>query len=115
MKNMRDRIPVCRHGSIESIDPVLVTSLEELEHNLGDELTFSSGYRCKVCNAAAGGVKNSAHIRGKAVDILVDNSGERFWLVYNAVKLGFKRIGVGRNFVHLDVDYDLPNHVLWLY
>ena len=115
MKNMRDRIPVCPHGAIDLFDPMLVRALEKLEQELGYELTFASGYRCPACNAAVGGVKKSAHISGKAVDIIVDNSGERFWLVYNAIRLNFGRIGIGKRFVHLDVDHDLPDHVLWLY
>ncbi len=115
MSKLRDRIPICPHGSIDSIDSILVFALEKLEHEMKSELEFSSGYRCKACNAAAGGKKNSAHLRGMAVDILVDNSGERFWLLYNAFRLNFKRIGISRNFVHLDIDSDLPNHVQWLY
>lgn len=115
MGKMKERIPVCPHGSIDLIDPMLVFALEKLEHEMKTELEFSSGYRCKTCNAAGGGAKNSAHLRGKAVDILADTSGERFWLVFNAIRLNFKRIGVGRNIVHLDVDYDIPQHVLWLY
>lgn len=112
---MRDRIPVCPHGTKESLNGDLVLALGRLERETKTEFEFSSGYRCKECNARAGGVKNSAHIRGLAVDILIDNSVERFWTVSAAVKLNFSRIGVGRGIVHLDVDTSLPQHVMWLY
>ena len=115
MKSMKDRIPVCPHGSREDIDISLIASLEKLERESRLELEFSSGYRCKACNAAAGGVKNSAHLRGLAVDILVDNSVERFQLLFAAVILGFRRVGIGRRFVHLDLDLNLAQDVLWLY
>lgn len=112
---IKDRIPICPHGTWESVNDNFIQALERLERDSGLELEFSSGYRCKACNAAAGGVKNSAHLRGKAVDILVSNSEERWLLLSVAVKMGFRRIGVGRGFMHLDVDYDLPSDVLWLY
>lgn len=112
---IKDRMPVCPHGKKEDIDQGLVNSLERLEHVLGHELTFSSGYRCQACNAAAGGVKNSAHMRGLAVDILASSSADRYHLIYCAVTQGFARIGIGRNFVHLDIDLSLPQHVVWLY
>ena len=115
MINMKDRIPVCPHGLIDSIDLTLVLALEKLERESGLELEFSSGYRCKACNAAAGGVKNSAHLRGKAVDILVSNSAERWQLLSSAAKMGFRRIGVARRFIHLDLDLNLPQDVVWLY
>ena len=114
-EKMIDRIPVCPHLKREDIDPYLVLSLERLEKEIKTPLEFSSGYRCPACNAAAGGVKNSAHLRGKAVDILADTSGERFLLVSAALAQGFSRVGVGKRFVHLDVDTSLPAFMLWLY
>ena len=115
MRSIIDRIPVCPHGTKDSIDVSLILALERLETEMKGELEFSSGYRCKECNARAGGVKNSAHLRGMAVDILIDNSRERYATVYNAFLINFRRVGVGKNIVHLDVDTSLPPDVLWLY
>lgn len=112
---IKDRIPVCPHGKKEDINQVLVISLERLEHRLGYDLTFSSGYRCPACNAAAGGAKNSAHLRGLAVDALASSSADRYHLLCCAIEQDFARIGVGRNFIHLDIDLSLPQHVIWLY
>jgi len=115
MKSMKDRIPVCPHGSRDAVDISLFIALGWLERDFGIDLEFSSGYRCKACNAAAGGVKNSAHLRGMAVDILIDNSAERWQLLSAAVKRGFRRIGIGRGFIHLDLDLTLPQDIVWLY
>ena len=115
MTSMKDRIPVCPHGSRENIDRDLIFALEKLERESGLELEFSSGYRCKECNARVGGVKNSAHLRGKAVDIMIGNSAERWKVLFFAVSFGFRRMGIGRRFVHLDLDLNLPQDVLWLY
>lgn len=115
MSKLKDRIPVCPHGSRESINQMLVFALERLERELGYKLYYNSGYRCEECNAAAGGKPNSAHLLGRAVDIRVANSAERYHLMLCALRLNFTRIGIGPNFVHLDVDLDLPQHVVWLY
>lgn len=115
MGDMKEKIPICPHRTFEDIDISLIAALDALEKRLEWDLTFSSGVRCEACNAAAGGVKKSAHLKGRAVDIIIDNSVERYELANQALSLGFNRIGIGRKFVHLDVDYSLPMHMLWLY
>ncbi len=113
--SIRDRIPICPHGKVENLDSILILALERLEKALNHDLEFVSGFRCYDCNLKAGGVKNSAHCQGLAVDVRASTSGERFHILYWALDLNFKRIGIGRNFIHLDIDYDLPQHVVWLY
>lgn len=110
-----DRIPVCEHGNKNLISRDLILSLGRLETELNSELEFSSGFRCPFCNAKAGGVKKSAHVVGKAGDAMIDNSYDRFDILEGAFKVGYRRIGIHRRFVHLDVDTDLPQKVLWLY
>ena len=113
--DLKERIPICPHGDKDSIDQLLVAALRSLERKLRKELTFTSGFRCPGCNAEAGGVPNSAHLRGLAVDIQAGFSTERFAILAAAFAVGFRRIGVGRNFIHLDVDPSLPQDRLWLY
>lgn len=97
------------------MSPDLISSLERLELHLGRELVYNSGYRCPACNKNAGGSSNSAHLRGLAVDIRCVSSADLFELVENAIILGWRRIGIGKSFVHFDVDLTLPQDVIWLY
>ena len=113
--NMRQRIPSCPHGAPDRMDIFLLLSLEKLESDMQIKFDFLSGYRCKECNEIVGGVKNSAHLRGKAVDISVRTSGFRYRIIEHALRLGFQRIGIGRTIIHLDIDTSLPAHVTWLY
>lgn len=46
-----------------------------LAHAYGSTIRVTSGYRCKRLNAAVGGVKNSLHMKGRAVDFVVSDSG----------------------------------------
>jgi len=112
---LRDRIPVCPHGTLDDIDDGLIVILNELEKNLKRKLIYNSGYRCPACNKAAGGVKNSSHMRGKAVDIKSKTSPERYEITKAALAFGFKRIGIGKTIIHLDLDETLPQRVTWLY
>lgn len=48
----------------------LVSSiLDPLREEYGYPIVVSSGYRCRKLNKVVGGVKNSAHIDGRAADI----------------------------------------------
>lgn len=43
--------------------------LDPLREMYGKPITVNSGYRCPKLNAAAGGAKNSQHMKGEAADI----------------------------------------------
>lgn len=45
--------------------------LQPLRIKLGKPIIITSGYRCPKLNQLVGGVKNSQHLEGKAVDIVV--------------------------------------------
>lgn len=110
-----DRIPVCEHGAREFLARSLISSVNDLEGRLGFELHFNSGFRCPDCNRRAGGKPNSAHLRGLACDVAVPDSNTRFLIVSAALRCGFRRVGVGPNFIHLDCDESLPQGMLWVY
>lgn len=66
------------------------------------DLVFTSGYRCEKHNAAVGGVPNSRHLRGEAVDVAVSRAKmARFCIV--ARLCGFRRVlpEPARSYVHL--------------
>lgn len=77
--------------------------------------TINSAYRCEKHNKDIGGVERSAHIAGKAVDIRVRNSHERFLIKYALYLAGFTRIGDGGNFIHVDSDEQKAQGVEWQY
>ena len=45
--------------------------LQPLRIKLGKPIIITSGFRCPKLNQLVGGVKNSQHLEGKAVDIVV--------------------------------------------
>lgn len=62
-------------------------------------------------------IKNpsSSHIKGLAVDISVTDSRTRFIIVDALIKAGFNRIGIADSFIHVDLDLDKSNKVIWTY
>ena len=97
------------------VDLRLVSRLEALRRALGRPLIITSGVRCPEHNRTVGGKPTSAHLKGMAADVRCGTSLERYKLVREALAAGFLRVGVARDFVHLDLADDLPQPRLWLY
>ncbi|WP_281989700.1 D-Ala-D-Ala carboxypeptidase family metallohydrolase [Aquimarina aggregata] len=78
---------------------------------------INSGARSSFWNAKVGGVSNSSHKMPKcqAADIKAPTRAIRNKIVVAAKLVGFKRIGVGRTFVHLDNDRSKKQYVAWGY
>jgi zinc D-Ala-D-Ala carboxypeptidase len=108
----------------DKISHYAVNALQLIRNAVGAPLSIESGVRCSAHNEAIGGVENSSHVPadkddgegivGHAVDIKCITSTMRFKIIKEATKY-FTRIGIGRNFVHLDNDTGKPQGVLWHY
>ena len=92
----------------------LVDTLNKLRSQLGRPIYVTSGIRCPEQNRRVGGEHDSAHLIGEAADLACGIARERYDLLKLAFPL-FKRIGVGRTFIHVDVSPSLTQEVCWLY
>ncbi len=105
----------------EKMDVDFIYKLDMIRGHCGFPLRINSSWRSEEKQQQEiqkdMGVKHSAHTKVpcKAVDIAVDTSAHRFRLVEVALFMGIKRIGIGKNFIHLDADEENPPEVLWLY
>src|SRR5262245_56132540 len=97
------------------MDLEFVRKLDELRELLAHPLIIRSGYRTKSHNARVGGVDSSAHEAGRAADVMCECSTVRANILRHAIALGFRRIGIGKTFIHLDDDPTKPQDVAWLY
>jgi len=75
----------------------------------------TSGYRTPLHNESVGGVSGSSHMKGYAVDIEARTSEMRMKIVAALILVGFNRIGIGRNFIHVDDDPEKSPDVMWHY
>ena len=76
--------------------------------------TITSGKRSSDINEQAGGVQDSSHISGKAVDLACADSPDRFKMVSALLAVGFRRIGIYEKHCHVDVDETKPQDVAWI-
>ena len=62
-------------------------------------------------------IKNptSSHIKGLAVDIRIRSSRERFIILDALITVGFTRFGIADTFIHVDLDLDKAQGVIWTY
>jgi len=104
----------CGCGYLEW-DDAFMFKLEEVRQIFDRRMDVSSGSRCPAHNAAIGGVPDSEHIDGAAVDIPITHSQDRYDLIAAALKAGITRIGVSDKFIHLGGGANKPQHVLWTY
>jgi hypothetical protein len=90
--------------------------LDTIRDECGFPFRIVSGLRTKKENdALKDAVSDSAHLSGLAADIHCVDSTKRMRMFDVARKHGIARIGIGRTFVHLDIDSTKPKEVLWHY
>ena len=105
----------CKCGCEKNnINMQLVAALDMARKDAGIPIRISSGCRCKAHNARVGGVPDSAHVGGYAVDIQITNSADRIRIV-KALMRYFDRIGIDKQFVHVDIDPSKPGPAMWVY
>lgn len=111
----------CRCGcGICIIDAGFLLKLQYARKLAGIAFTITSGCRCLSHNKAEGGSEESDHLTTETlacegVDILCNNSHNRYKIVNAAIIAGFKRIGLHKTFIHLGLAQRNPQEVLWVY
>jgi zinc D-Ala-D-Ala carboxypeptidase len=104
----------CGQG-FEQMDPGLLMMLDSARQNAGIAFKLNSAVRCEAHNKAVGGSDTSAHLKGLAVDISCKRGPARFLMLLELIRAGFNRIGLGADFIHVDIDKNKPPKTAWLY
>jgi len=97
--------------------------LEKLDRARGIadiKFKITSGFRCKEYNEdlikrGYKASRNSSHLKGLAADISVKDSKSRFIVINNLLLAGFTRIGIADTFIHVDLDLEKTQNVIWTY
>jgi uncharacterized protein YcbK (DUF882 family) len=100
------------------MDKKFLEKLDYARGNVEGKMIFkiTSGYRSEKWNLKVGGKWGSSHKVGKAADIAYNGSRECYWLLTSLLSVGINRLGVGKGFVHCDVDnLKKEGEVIWLY
>jgi uncharacterized protein YcbK (DUF882 family) len=109
----------CRCGcGWNNFHETLLLVLNSIRKKIKRPLFLSSACRCPDHNAEIGSKETSSHLKGLAVDIKVSNSSERDEIlreIYQYVAPYVLRVGIGKDFIHIDIDPDKTKNVTWLY
>ena len=101
--------------SLQDMDQEFMNKLDQLRELAGIPLVINSAFRSVQYEKTKGRNGTSAHVLGLAIDIRCNNSQNRFKVLESALKLGFKRIGVAKSFIHLDISKKHSQNVVWTY
>ena len=90
----------CGNGEIIAAQR-MAELLEAVRPDVGP-LVIRSGFRCQRQNRKVGGKDNSYHLLGLAVDITILTDSGRYALIRSLLNHGWRRLGIGKNYVHAD-------------
>ena len=99
----------------EYMDDNFLEMLDSAREISGIPFKINSGYRTIEHNYEVGGKPNSSHIVGKAADIAVKGSRQRWIITEALIQAGFNRIGIAKTFIHVDSDDTKDANVIWTY
>ena len=106
-------------GSGACMDTGFIRMLQALEMRSGYPVFahINSGARSPAHNQKVGGASRSSHLIPvcRAADIHAPGRQLQQHLARAAVDVGFRRIGIGRSFIHLDNDPAKAQGVAWGY
>ena len=125
----------CTSDNYTCMDPIFLDWLGAVRAYANVPFIINSGYRTVEHNTEVGGVEDSAHIKGMAVDIKCTDSATRYKILKacffagipdhilkqikeheeSTGRVSIPRIGIGDTFIHIDIDDSKPQDVIWLY
>ena len=102
----------CHCGcGFDAISLLVVDRLQQVRDEIDNPLKITSGCRCASHNKAVGGVEDSAHLKGFAVDISCTHPFKRKTLVQSLCRV-FPRILIYKTFIHADTDPNKMQDIL---
>lgn len=104
-------VPKC---SISDMSSEFLDVLDDARELAGVPFILNSAYRSKEYELSKGRTGTSSHCKGCAVDIRCSDSKRRYFIVQSLIAVGFMRIGIHKNFIHVDCD-DSKRASIWLY
>lgn len=107
----RKACPSCDWTDMEQS---FLAKLDAAREKAGIPFVINSAFRSKEYELQKGRTGSSSHCKGVAVDLRCSCSSCRFAIVSAAIATNIHRIGIGKNFIHLDDDDSKPSGI-WLY
>ena len=107
-------------GKGENMNDDFICLLDDARELAGIPFKITSGYRTPEYNKQLidygfQASITSSHLQGLAADIEVKSSEDRFRIIGSLVSVGIYRIGIGKDFIHCDIDENKKPNLIWTY
>lgn len=114
LKHFKEAEFSCKCGcGLNNIDFEFVQDLHKARVIANTPFVIKSACRCSSHNLKVGGVFDSSHLKGLAVDIATPDSRTKYLILNSLLFVGFNRIGVYDDFMHVDSDFSKDKKVIW--
>lgn len=110
--NLSSCVPACK---IEDLHPQLVDMIRSAQKLAGFTFTITCGLRTMSWELAHGRRGSSSHVKGLAVDISARDSHTRYKVLLALAYVGVPRLGVGKTFIHADIDETKAHPIIFHY
>jgi len=101
-------------GSGKEMNTYLLGMLDAARAKAMIPFIINSGYRTVGHNKEVKGSPTSSHLKGLAADIHCVDGVSRLKMVRALLSVGFRRIGIAKTFIHVDIDSEKPD-AIWIY
>ena len=109
-------------GSGSNMNYTFLEKLDQARGLAGIPFKITSGFRTEAYqdDLTRRGYKTakkgtSPHLKGLAADISVKDSRQRYIVINSLLLAGFTRIGIADTFIHVDLDTEKSQNVIWTY
>lgn len=103
----------CQETGENNMKPAFLAMIDELRNRCGFPFVITSGYRSTKHRIEMMKDSPGLHTKGIAADISATDGVRKRKIVKEALEMGFGGIGVGRDFIHVDIRPETP--VIWGY
>lgn len=110
--NFASCVPSC---SADALNPSVVDALIMAQKYAGFQFTITSAFRSQAYERSKGRKGTSSHCKGLAVDISTRDSHTRYKVLLSLAFAGFSRLGVGKTFIHADMDETKAHPIIFHY
>ena len=101
--------------SLQDMSQELMLKLDNARQMAGIPFVLNSAYRSVAYEKSKGRAGTSSHCKGLAVDIRCNSYATRWKIVKALIDNGITRIGIGKTYIHADVDTQKTQCVIWHY
>lgn len=101
--------------SLSDMNEDFMRKLDKIRKICNFPFYINSAYRSKESELKKGRNGKSSHCKGVAVDIKALKDSEKYMIVQTAMSQGITRIGIAKNYIHLDADKEKNQNVIWTY